>query len=174
MLGRLVIASSAFFATSAYSLSHEQIADIVSTADVAFDTRDHGKLCELIGIAVMQEENPSAEIMNGIIYRKGHQTIGELDLVVLEEGQAREIIEVKCKKSYSSAASEANKQLNRFAQYAGRCDVDFSLEGDLIPCDVFATQSIVYSKMSYDDAVSKGFERSLGISRADLLDLIDP
>ncbi len=138
----------------------------------SYSANDHGKLCELIGVAKLQEVFPGAEVHNGVEYADGNRVIGELDLVVEQSDVVTHVIEVKCWKNYSSAANKADEQLDRFSRYAGRCDIDFSLEGKPFPCEVFGSGQIQYGKMSYTDADIAGFDFNFDLSRKQVLTLI--
>ena len=129
MILRVLIALSSLFAVSdAYSLSYKDALRIVgqSGEGLRFSERDHGALCEVLAIADLEKRFPAAVISSGIKYgpRVG-QTMGELDVVIMQGGSATHVIEVKCSKNYSSAASSADRQLTRFQGVAGNCSYDY-------------------------------------------------
>gem|GEM_PF-5784705 len=162
-------------APQALALTYGQAVSLArSLPPGSYSSTDHGKLCEIIGLAALQEDFPDARIYNGIAYSDATRTIGELDLVVEENGVATHVIEVKCMKDFRSAARKADDQLARFSRYAGRCDIDFSLVGgEVVDCDLFANPQIIYGKMSYRDALSSGFDYELDLTRSQILTLID-
>ena len=94
------------------------------------------------------------------------------DVVVMNEGTADMVIEVKCMRSFGSAASKADKQLKRFAGVAGRCDFNYWGEGETYDCFDFQNKSKTFHKMSYEDAGSYGFDLSFDLSRSEILNLI--
>jgi hypothetical protein len=158
---------------SAFSMTYPEARAIAKSMPLAaLDASNHGKLCELLGVKIIQDLNPDAEVLNGVEYRKQGRTLGELDLVVIRDYTVTDVIEVKCMASYSKAAHKADDQLARFASHIGRCDVDFSLGGSKLPCDAFGSTDIRLGKMSYTDASAVGFDYDLGFSRKDILALI--
>ncbi|MES2746309.1 MAG: hypothetical protein V4655_12835 [Bdellovibrionota bacterium] len=158
---------------SAFALTYGEAKSLAKSLPIQYlDSTDHGKLCEILGVKVVQDLNPGAEVLNGVEYRKDGRTIGELDLVILRDSVVTDVIEVKCMASYKKAANKADDQLERFAGYIGRCDVDFSLQGKKMPCDVFGNPDIRLGKMSYTDATSAGFDYDLDFSRKEILALI--
>lgn len=164
-----------FLSSQAYGLSLDDVRAIVKDAPKnSYSAANHGFLCERIAIRSVLEQKPGAEVLNGVEYRFRGRVIGELDLVVIEEGEVSEVIEVKCMKSFSSAAEMADEQLARVDPYLGRCDVDFSLDGDDLPCEIFsAGEKPALRKMSYSDARAVGFDYDIGVSRRELLRLIE-
>jgi hypothetical protein len=171
---KLVALVCLFSAPHALAVTYGQAQSLArSLPEGSYSDSDHGKLCEVIGVAKMQELYPTAKVYNGVEYRDGQRVIGELDLVVEEDGVVTHVIEVKCMKNYGSAANKANEQLDRFSRYAGRCDIDFSLEGRPFPCEIFGTADIHYGKMSYEDATYAGFDFDFDLTRKQVLTLID-
>lgn len=159
--------------SSAFALTYGEATTLAKTLpEHEYNGTDHGKLCEVLGQRVMQELRPNAEVLNGVIYKKNKRIVGELDLVIKEDGIVTEVIEVKCMVAYRKAVNKANEQLDRFSAYIGRCDVDFSLAGESLPCDVFGNPDIKLTKMSYKDATSVGFEHDLNFTRKEILQLV--
>jgi hypothetical protein len=157
----------------AYALTYGQAQNVVKELPAEYlQGADHGKICEVLGVEVMKELHPNAEVMNGVVYKKKKMTVGELDLVVVENNVVTDVVEVKCWKNYSSASKKADEQLDRFADYIGRCDVDFSIQGAALPCDIFGNKNIRMGKMSYKDATNKGFNFDLSFTRKEILQLI--
>lgn len=160
--------------THAFALTYGQAEGLAKKLPKEYmNPTDHGKLCEVLGVQVMQDLHPNATIYNGVVYKKKSMTVGELDLVVVEDNVVTNVVEVKCWKSYNSAAHKADTQLDRFSNYIGRCDVDFSLNGKAIPCDIFGNPNIRLGKMSYSDAAKAGFDYSLDLTRSQILQLIN-
>lgn len=161
------------FAPSAFALTYGEAKSIAKSLPKQYlDTTDHGKLCEVLGVKIMQDLRPGAEVLNGVVYKKKSRIVGELDLVVVENNVVTDVIEVKCMVAYKKAANKAEEQLSRFADYIGRCDVDFSLEKQKLPCDLFGNPDIRLGKMSYKDATSAGFNYNLNFTRNEILQLI--
>lgn len=159
--------------TQASALTYGQATDAIKELPAQYlNGSDHGKVCEILGVAVMKELHPEATVLNGVVYKKKKMTVGELDLVVIENNVVTDVIEVKCWKNYNSASNKADDQLDRFAGYIGRCDVDFSIEGEALPCDSFGNPDIRLGKMSYKDATKAGFNFDLSFTRKEILQLI--
>lgn len=163
------------FSFSAFALSLDDVRSIVKgSSKSSYSVSDHGFLCERIAVETIHEQDPSAEILNGVEYKKkGGRIIGELDLVILHDNEVSEVIEVKCMKSFASASHKADEQLERFSSYLGHCDVDFSLDGEKVPCEAFSNPDIPLRKMSYADAKSAGFDYDIGVTRKELIKLIE-
>lgn len=161
--------------SSAFALSLDDVRSIVKgSSKSSYSVADHGYLCERIAVETIHEQDPSAEILNGVEYKKkGGRVIGELDLVVLHDDVVSEVIEVKCMKNFASASHKADEQLERFSHYLGHCDVDFSLGGEGVPCEAFSNSDIPLRKMSYADARSAGFDYDIGVTRKELIKLIE-
>ncbi len=167
------LALSFSLAPSALALTYGEAKSIAKSLPKQYlEGSDHGKLCEVLGVKIMQDLMPGATVMNGVSYRKRSLTIGELDLVVMKNNVVTDVIEVKCWSSYKKAANKADDQLERFSDYIGRCDVDFSLDGNKIPCNAFGNPNINLGKMSYKDAKSSGFDYDLNFTRKEILQLI--
>ena len=161
------------FVPSAMALTYGEAKSLAKSLPKEYlNTTDHGKLCEVLGVKILQDAYPGTQVMNGVLYKKKGRTVGELDLVILKDNVVTDVIEVKCMSSYKSAANKAEIQLDRFSAYIGRCDVDFSVEGKAVPCDVFGNPDIRLGKMSYTDAKSAGFNFDLDFTRKELLQLI--
>lgn len=157
----------------AYSLTYGQAQGLVKDLPKQYlNSSDHGKLCEVLGVQVMKELHPNATIYNGVVYKKKTMTVGELDLVVVEDNVVTDVVEVKCWANYRKASNKADEQLDRFASYIGRCDVDFSIEGRALPCDAFGNPNIHLGKMSYKDATNSGFDFDFSLTRKEILQLI--
>lgn len=160
-------------APSAMALTYGEAKSLAKSLPMEYlDTTDHGKLCEVLGVKILQDANPGLQVLNGVVYKKKGRVVGELDLVMLKDNVVTDVIEVKCMSAYGKAANKAEEQLDRFSAYIGRCDVDFSVEGNAVPCDVFGNPDIRLGKMSYTDAKSAGFNFDLDFSRKELLQLI--
>lgn len=170
-LASLVLGLS--LAPSAFALTYGEAKSIAKTLPKQYlDSSDHGKLCEVLGVKIMQDLRPGATVLNGVAYRKRSMTIGELDLVVMQNNVVTDVVEVKCWSSFKKAANKANEQLDRFSDYIGRCDIDFTLEGKALPCDAFGNPDINLGKMSYKDAKTAGFNFDLNFTRNEILQLI--
>ena len=155
-----------------YQKAYQLIAE--QGESLRYSSRDHGALCEVLAVEKMKEIFPRAIIESGIKYGpEGGNTMGELDVVMFENGYANMIIEVKCMKNYGSASSKAEGQLNRFAAVAGRCDFDYWDSYESFSCDEFQGSNKSYHKMSYLDAQRYGFDLSFDLTRDDILRLID-
>ena len=167
------IALSLSIAESAFALTYGEAKSLAKTLPKEYlDTADHGKLCEVLGAKIVQDARPGAQVMNGVVYKKKGRTVGELDLVVIENNVVTDVIEVKCMAAYRKAANKAEEQLDRFSAYIGRCDINFSLEGKAVPCNIFGNPNIRLGKMSYTDAKSSGFNFGLDFTRKEILQLI--
>jgi len=171
---RLVIAGFALgLSFPAYSLSYSKAQDLVKDLPLEYlDPADHGKLCEILGVQVMKELHPNATVYNGVVYKKKKLSVGELDLVVVENDRVTDIVEVKCWSNYSKAAHKADVQLDRFSAFSNSCDINFSVEGQTLPCETFDNPNVRLGKMSYKDAIGDGFNFDLSLTRDEILQLI--
>lgn len=166
----------------ASTMSHQGLALTYADAVEALSDEDlkrpsfqnHGYLCEKLAMLKMSETYDESQLASSIVYSYNGRVIGELDVVVFDrDGLAQAVVEVKCRKGFTSAINSANKQLSRFQGVAGRCDYDYmDKDGRRYDCAAFKS-SIDYMAMSYTDAERAGFELSFDLSRDQVLKLVE-
>ena len=175
-VGSVLLGISVFFSPLALSLSYEDAARVIESfpEGISYNEVNHGYLCEQLAIAKLSEFYPSERILGGVIYRDDRRTYGELDVLIVDRNfDVSHVVEVKCMKSYRSALSKAQSQLDRFDHYAGRCDLKYvTPEGQLLDCGMFQNEDMFLLSMSYEDALPYGFDLSFDLTRDEVLDLI--
>lgn len=92
--------------------------DFAELKDIPRDYSDAGSICEEVGRLQLFDEYPAPqhEIIVGIEYGDGARTIGELDLVVVDNNTQKVVAvgEVKCWKSFGGGLKKAQEQRRRF------------------------------------------------------------
>ena len=136
---------------------------------------DIGSICEQI--AYIEKKNKFKlgryKIYQNVSYHSKDKTIGELDLIVFDKRKrvVKEVIEVKCSKDISSAASKSNAQLKRFKRHLKYKDnklpeIYFKSCNNILQVHHF-TKYTRFSKLTYKSVLAQtlGFELlSLGLS----------
>lgn len=174
-LGGAVCVFASLMPVHGSALTYADAVEALSDQDLQRPSfQDHGYLCEKLAMLKMSESYDKSQLASSIVYSRNGRVIGELDVVVFDrDGLAQTVIEVKCRKSYTSAMNSASKQLTRFQGVAGRCDYDYvDKKGKRYDCSAFKSP-IDYTAMSYTDAQRAGFELSFDLSRDQVLQLVD-
>lgn len=90
--------------------------------DIPEDYHDQGAICEQVARLKLQTGYPPSQyrIETGLKYmNEFHQTVGELDVVVVQEDDNQAVLvgEVKCWKNIGDALPEAKHQRTRFVDF---------------------------------------------------------
>lgn len=136
-----------------------------------------GAVCEQVAKLRFEEEFPAGRytVTTGVEYGDGRRTIGELDVVVLENLTSRvvRVTEVKCWKSLSGALKKAQEQRARFIRtLKSNLPIKFkSLSSNLqFKKENFANVS-EYGSMAQKGSKSAGFDRELPYELKELMQL---
>ncbi len=90
-----------------------------------------GTVCEQIAKLEAEKtySEPEYTVLVGIVYKVDGRTVGELDLVVMENRTNEAIIvgEVKCRHNLNGALAKANDQLSRFEHFVGRRNCSYEM-----------------------------------------------
>ncbi len=111
-----LILSLVFVSASAFAGDLE--AAFTALQDSKVNYEPDGAICEQLAILKARAAYPEStyDIMNGIEYDTGGETVGELDLVILEKQTHKVVLlqEVKCWKSFQGGLDKARAQKQRF------------------------------------------------------------
>lgn len=92
--------------------------DFSKLKDSGIDYQVIGAVCEEVTRLRFEEEFPGNKyaVVTGVEYGDGNRTIGELDVVVFENGSQKviRVAEVKCWKNTNGAMKKAREQRQRF------------------------------------------------------------
>lgn len=136
-----------------------------------------GTVCEQVAKLRFEEEFPAGRytVTTGVEYGDGNRTIGELDVVVLENLTSRvvRVTEVKCWKDFKGALRKAHEQRNRFIKTlrSGKQIRFKSLSSNL----VFKKENFAnvkeYMAVAQRGSKNAGFDRELSYELKELMQL---
>jgi Holliday junction resolvase-like predicted endonuclease len=170
MLRLLVLLSFAVSTSPVHASAQQVSADYDSLKSDPADYGDYGTICEHVAKLRLEEHYPESEydIEIGIVYKRGGQIIGELDVVVFDESDGKAIVvsEVKCRRNLDAANSKAREQLERFRSTleSGR-SVELFLKNDerrKFSIDQFHSP-LKFMAVSQEGGLDSGFEMTIGL-----------
>lgn len=105
-----------FFSFSSYAADIEPIFNALKQSAVNYEP--DGAVCEQVARLKLQVDYPPADflISGGVEYSTGDETLGELDVVVIEKSSNKVVMiaEVKCWKNLQQAMDKLKAQRDRF------------------------------------------------------------
>lgn len=169
MILRLTLILSLVFVSTS-SFAGDMQAAFAALQDSRVNYEPDGAICEQLAVlkARTSYAREDYDIINGIEYDIGAQTLGELDLVVLEK-QSRKVVlieEVKCWKSFGGGLDKAKAQKDRFLWNLNKFDykIHFSPNGNE-PITYKNFQNVFpFITVSQAGGVKYGFDQELDFS----------
>lgn len=114
----LLFLISLFFSSPSFATWAQDFSEL---KDIPRSYEDSGSICEEVARLEMQREFPEPQytVEVGIAYGDGTRTIGELDIVILDNNlnKVLKVAEVKCWKDMRAGLQKAMDQRARFLKY---------------------------------------------------------
>ena len=178
----LLVSLAIFSISHAASATQQQInADFEALKTLPQDYQQFGNICEQVARLRVQEQYaaPQYEVVVGIGYDGHGRTLGELDVVVFRSSDNEAILvgEVKCWKNLDAARAKAESQLRRFEGHInGGSKLFMYTTEERDRQAFFASQfdeSPQYITVSQDGGEDHGFDMTLGLNMAEVIELRD-
>lgn len=150
-----------------------KLKDVAGTADYEVV----GTVCEQVAKLRFEEEFPAGRytVTTGVEYGDGRRTIGELDVVVIENMTSKvvRVTEVKCWKDFKGALKKAHEQRNRFIRtLKSNIQIKFkSLSSNLVFTKANFSNVREYMAVAQKGSKNAGFDRELSYDLKELMQL---
>ncbi|WP_415064021.1 hypothetical protein [Bdellovibrio sp.] len=167
---------SVLFSAVCFAGDIEPVFEALKSSAVNYEP--DGAVCEQVARLRLQEDYPDKDFLlaTGIEYSTGGQTLGELDLVVINRTTQKVVLvmEVKCWKNYGQALDKAKAQRDRFTWNLTKYphQIRFTTYSDLhLRPEQFEGNATVFRSLSHAGGIRHGFDMELGFTLSELRDL---
>lgn len=168
----LSLSFSSLFAKEKHNSRIDELFEILSYQPNSFDPT--GAVCERVAEIELLAQYPASnyKIISGIEYQNKVETIGELDLVILDlqTNRVETVYEVKCWKSYKNGLRKAREQRLRFVNQLNYDIKIIDKNKNTYSKEIFS-QIREFQTVSQLGGVQEGFDVELSLDLKDLMKL---
>lgn len=160
----LIVLSLTLFVSSAFASWSEDFAEL---KDLPRSYEDYGAICEEVARLDMKKQYPAPQytVEVGIAYADSDRTIGELDVIVMDNNIQKAILiaEVKCWKDVRGGLKKAHAQRSRFLNnLRSNKKLFFQFTSNNKPVDAAVFDHVKdFISIAQKGSISAGFDQEL-------------